>query len=112
MAKKWTTERTDAEACFKHFAKIMHRQTTRRKQPAGAWRLSCVDKYGCAIERVYRVGRVDYPFGDRRRPPREFCETLRFATDAVIDRLYAQKQAYERQGAVTPYPRLGKRRRR
>lgn len=51
----------------------------------GAWELDCNAIYGgCVIEEICNgAGAVTQPFGLIRRPPREFCDTVRFALDLL-----------------------------
>lgn len=54
----------------------------------GCWTVDYNAIYGGAViqEIMSKGGGVTQPFGSMRRKPREFCETTRFAQDAI--RLY------------------------
>ncbi|GAH01867.1 unnamed protein product, partial [marine sediment metagenome] len=58
----------------------------------GCWTVDYNAIYGGAViqEIVSKGGGVTQPFGAMRRKPREFCETTRFAQDAI--RLYKKRK--------------------
>lgn len=90
MADRYT--RKDAEKCLERFAKIMgknigfwKKEGDKVKPQIGNWDLDYNPIYGGAVivELHNEQGGEDTPFGMQRRNPREFCDAISFAENAI-----------------------------
>lgn len=77
--------RKDAERAFERLIKAIGGRIATSYNDVGAYRLDWNATYGGGnIEQITSVGGgVRQPFGMMRRNAREFCDAVRFATDAL-----------------------------
>ncbi len=69
----------------KKYGKCWVRKNGKTQAVVGCWEVDYNPTYGGAViqEIVSKGGGVRQPFGSMRRKPREFCDTTRFAQDAL-----------------------------
>jgi hypothetical protein len=84
MNERYT--RKDADRCFQRLLNATGKRRAFAYNDVGGWELDCNATYGgCTVHEISSAsGGVFLPFGTSRRPPREFCDTVRFADDAVV----------------------------
>jgi hypothetical protein len=77
--------RKDAEAAFDRLIKAIGGRVATSYKDVGAYRLDWNGTYGGGnIELIVSEGGgVSQPFGMQRRNAREFCDSVRFAMDAL-----------------------------
>jgi hypothetical protein len=77
--------RKDAEAAFDRLIKAIGGRIATSYNDVGAYRLDWNGVYGGGnIEQITsESGGVRQPFGAQRRNAREFCDSVRFAVDAL-----------------------------
>ena len=86
--------RKKAESCMKNLARLMKKQAGdcwkrtkkgKNKAKIGCWDLDCNPVYGgCVITEIISEGGGEtHPFGDQRRKPQSFCETINYAIRAL-----------------------------
>jgi hypothetical protein len=73
--------KNDAAAAFNRLVEMIGGRVAEKYNDVGAYRLDHAGVYGgFVIERIVNDGGgVSRPFGDMRRPAREFCYTINFA---------------------------------
>jgi len=74
-----------AEDLDKPFGNCWKRVEGKPKATVGCWDVDYNATYGGAVinEIVNEAGGIHQPFGPMRRKAREFCDTTRFAMDAI-----------------------------
>lgn len=98
MARRYTKK--DVGGCAsrladdlgKKFGACWTRKDGKLQAVVGCWSVDYNPTYGGAVieEIVNTGGGVTHPFGSMRRKAREFCDTTRFAQDAI--RLYKKRK--------------------
>lgn len=83
MADRYT--RRDAQAAFARLLLACGKREAASYKDVGGWTLDHNSVYGgYVVEQVVSErGGITQPFGGQRRAAREFCDTVRFATDAI-----------------------------
>lgn len=91
MADRFT--KRDAQRCFERLAKLLGKQHTKCfvrvdekvKAVKGCWYLDYQTIHGGAVieEIDSERGTISHPFGMTRRKPREFCDSVSFAEQAL-----------------------------
>ena len=83
--------RKDAEAAFDRLCQATGHRRATAWDDHGAWTLDYAACYGGFVveEILSDSGGVTQPFGSRRHSAREFCQMVRFAIDAMSQKVTA-----------------------